>query len=70
MLTFLLGLLKFLCSSVAIFLTWVLISNIISSVINPQFVVENGETIEKNNNARYMLALIIAVCWAIVIVIP
>lgn len=66
----LLGLLKFLCSTVAIFITWILIMNIISSVINPQIVIENNEPIEKNNNARLLMALIIAICWGIVIILP
>jgi hypothetical protein len=65
-----LGILKFLFSTAAIFITWVLILNIISSIINPQIVLENGNAIEKNNNARFIFALIIAVCWAIVIVLP
>lgn len=65
-----LGILKFLFSAIAIFFTWVLILNIISSVINPQIVVENGVTIERNNNARFIFALIISLCWAIVLVIP
>ena len=61
-----LGILKFIFSGCAIFLTWVLI-NIISSVINPQIVIENDQPVEKrkNNNARFMFALIIAICWAI-----
>jgi hypothetical protein len=65
-----LGILKFLFSSVAIFLTWVLILNIISSVINPQIILEEGVAVEKNNNARFLFALIIAICWAFVIVLP
>lgn len=66
----LLTIIELLCSCVAIFLTWILIFNTIGAIINPQIVIENGQAIEKNNNARYMFALIIAVCWAIVIVIP
>ena len=67
---FILGFLEFICSSIAIFLTWILIMNIISSVINPQIIVENGIAIEKNNNARFWFALIIAILWAVVIIIP
>jgi hypothetical protein len=44
--------------SVAIFFSWVLVMSIISSVINPQIIIENGLPVEKNNNARLMFALI------------
>lgn len=65
-----LGILKFLFSAVGLFLTWVLILNIISSIVNPQIIVENGVPSEKNNNARFIFALIISICWAIVIALP
>jgi hypothetical protein len=39
-------------------------------VINPQIVIENDQPVEKNNNARFMFALIIAICWAFVIALP
>lgn len=68
--TIFLKILEFISSSVAIFFTWVLIMNIISAIINPQITMKNGVTIESNNNARLMFALIIAICWAIVIIIP
>lgn len=61
---------EFIFSSVAIFMTWILILNIISSIINPQIVIENYTPVEKNNNARLLFALIIAICWAFVIIIP
>ena len=64
------SILKFICAVIAIFLTWILILNIISSAINPQIIIENGLPVEKNNNARLMFALIIAICWAFVIVLP
>lgn len=66
----LLGIIEFLCSAIAIFLTWILIMNIISSILNPSFIVKDGVTIEENYNARLMFVLIISICWAIVIVIP
>lgn len=65
-----LGILKFIFSGCGVFFTWVLILNIISSVINPQIVIENDQPVEKNNNARFMFALIIAICWAFVIALP
>ena len=64
------SILKFICAVIAFFLTWILILNIISSAINPQIIIENGLPVEKNNNARLMFALIIAICWAFVIVLP
>lgn len=66
----LLGIIEFLCSTIAIFLTWILIMNIISSILNPSFIVKDGVTIEEHYNARLIFALITAICWAIVIVIP
>ena len=33
-------------------------------------IIENGAPVEQNNNARLMFALIIAICWAIIIIIP
>lgn len=65
-----LTILEFIFSVIAIFFTWILILNIISSVINPQFSIENNVVVEKNNNARMWFALIIALSWAFVIIIP
>jgi hypothetical protein len=65
-----LGIIEFLCSVIAIFVTWILIINIISSVINPQIVIKDGVAIEENYNSRLLFALIIAISWGIVIVIP
>lgn len=70
MISIFLGFLKFLFSTIAIFMTWVLILNIISSIINPQILSENGLSIEKYNNARFIFALIISICWGIVIILP
>ena len=61
---------KFIFSTIAIFLTWILIQNIISGVINPQFITEDDKIVEKGNNARFWFALIIAISWAFVIIIP
>lgn len=65
-----LGLFKFIFSVLAIFFTWILIMNIVSSIINPQIVIEEGKVIEKNNNARIWFAIIVAISWAFVIIIP
>ena len=61
---------EFLFSTIAIFFTWILIMNIITSTINPQIIVEDGNIVEKNNNARIWFAFIIAISWAFVIIIP
>jgi hypothetical protein len=65
-----LTILEFIFSFIAIFFTWILIINIVYSVVNPNIIIENGQPIEKNNNARLMFSLIIALCWAFVIIIP
>ena len=66
-----LGILEFIFSFFAIAFTWVLILNIIATITNPQIVLdENGAPVEKNDSARFWFALIIALCWAAVIVIP
>jgi hypothetical protein len=66
-----LGILEFIFSFFAIVFTWFLILNIINSVTNPQIVLdEKGNAFEKNDKARIWFSIIIAFCWAAVIVIP
>ena len=66
-----LGILEFIFSFFAIVFTWFLILNIIISITNPQIVLDdNGNAKEKNDGARLWFAIIIAICWAIVIAIP
>jgi hypothetical protein len=66
-----LGILEFIFSFFAIAFTWVLVLNIIAAVANPQIVLdEKGNPIEKNDSARFWFALIISICWAVVIAIP
>ena len=65
------GILNFIFSFIAIFFTWIMILNIIISITNPQIVLDdNGNAKEKNDGARLWFAIIIAICWAIVIAIP
>jgi len=65
-----LGIIEFIFSFIAIFFTWILVINIIVGITNPQIILdENGNAMEKNDKARFYLALIIAMSWAIVITI-
>jgi hypothetical protein len=66
--TWVLGIITFICAFIAISSTGLFILLCISSIINPQITVdEKGEVREKNNNARIMYLLISAIAWAIVI---
>ena len=65
-----LGILTFLCAFIGVTTLGLFILSCVSSVINPQITVENGEVKEKNYNSRLMLLLITAVAWAIVIALP
>lgn len=66
-----LSILEFIFSFLAILFTWILVLNIIITVTNPQIVLdENGNSYEKYDKARFWFSIIIALCWAIVIVIP
>lgn len=65
-----LGTLKFLFAAGGLFFTWLLITNFISAVTNPDFEERDGKLIEKGANARSALILITSVCWGIVIALP
>lgn len=66
--TWVLGIITFICAFIAISSTGLFILLCMSSIINPQITVdEKGEVREKNNNARIMYLLISAIAWAIVI---
>jgi hypothetical protein len=65
-----LGILKFIAAFIAVFVSSLLIIQIISSVINPQFDVIDGKVIDKNNNSRLIFALIASIAWALVIALP
>lgn len=68
--TLFLGILKFIAAFIAVFVSSLLIIQIISSVINPQFDVVDGKVIDKNNNSRLIFALIASIAWALVIALP
>ena len=63
------GIIKFLCSAVGIFCICAFILACISSIINPNFVVdENGNKVaDKYDNLRYLLAIVMSVALGIVI---
>ena len=63
----LIGILKFLFSSIAIFSTCAFILSCIASVINPSFRVEEDKVSDRYDNFRYVLAIIMSVAWGIVI---
>lgn len=61
------GILKFISAFIGISTTGIFIMSCISSVVNPQLIVEGDTVREKNQNSRYMFLLITAVAWALVI---
>jgi hypothetical protein len=63
----LVGILVFIFSVIAIFTTGIFVLMCISSIVNPQFKVEGEDVIEKNQNARLMYLIIAAIAWALVI---
>lgn len=65
-----LGTLKFLFAAGGLFFTWLLITNFISAVTNPDFEERDGKLIEKGANARSVLILITSICWGLVIALP
>ena len=65
-----LGIMKFLFAAGGLFFTWLLITNLISAVTNPDFEERDGKLIEKGANARSALILITSVCWGLVIALP
>lgn len=63
---FLLGLLKFVVVFIAIASSLLFLSSVISSIINPQIVLdEDGNAIDKNRNFRIWMGIILSVFWAI-----
>lgn len=61
------GIIKFLCATIALFCTCAFILSCITSVINPNFKVEGDKVTDSNDNVRYILVLILSVAWGIVI---
>ena len=64
------GILSFLCSFIAIVSMGLFILSCISGIINPQMTMVNGELRDKNENSRYMFLLLTAFAWGIVIALP
>jgi len=63
------GIIKFLCSAVGIFCACAFILSCITSIINPNFNVdENGNKVaDKYDNVRYVLAIVMSVAFGIII---
>ena len=66
----LIGILKFIFAALGMFMAVMLILAIISSIINPQMSLEGDKVVENGLNARYMMAIIMSIAWAIVIALP
>lgn len=64
------GIVKFIFAALGMSMTVMLILSIISSIINPQMSLEGDKVIEAGLNARYMMAIIMSISWAIVIALP
>lgn len=63
---FLLGLLKFVVVFIAIASSLLFLSSVISSIINPQIVLDDdGNAIDKNRNFRIWMGIILSVFWSI-----
>lgn len=63
---FLLGLLKFAVVFIAIASSLLFLSSVISSIINPQIVLDDdGNAIDKNRNFRIWMGIILSVFWSI-----
>lgn len=66
--TWFIGIITFLCAFIGAVTLGLFILSCISSVINPQIVVdEQGQVREKNYNSRLMFLFITSIMWAIVI---
>lgn len=62
--------LKFIVAFIAISSLLLLVSGIISSVVNPQIVLnEEGQAIEKGRNSRMWLGLITSIFWSLFFVL-
>ena len=61
------GIIEFICAFFGIFFTGLFVISCISSVINPQIRVVDGEITDKNQNSRLYFLLFTAIAWAIVI---
>lgn len=64
------GIVKFIFAALGMSMTVMLILSIISSIINPQMSLEGDKVVEAGLNARYMMAIIMSISWAIVIALP
>jgi len=61
------GIIKFLCSAIALFCTCAFILSCITSVINPNFKIEKDKVVDGSDNVRYILVIILSIMWGVVI---
>lgn len=66
----LIGILKFITATIGFFASVLLALNTIQGIVNPQIEVIENKTIERGQNARYILGLIASVAWGITIALP
>ena len=64
------GILTFICTFIAIVSMGLFILSCICGIINPQVTMVDGQLRDKNESSRYMLLLITAIAWGIVIALP
>lgn len=64
-----LGILKFICTFIAIMSLGLFTLSCVASIVNPQLTVIDGEVKEKYGNSRLMYLLITAIAWAFVVVL-
>ena len=64
------GILTFICTFIAIVSMGLFILSCIRGIINPQVTMVDGQLRDKNESSRYMLLLITAIAWGIVIALP
>ena len=65
--TWLIGIITFICSVVGFFTTGVFILSCVASVINPQIKFEDGEVVDRYQNSRLIYLMIASIAWGIVI---
>jgi hypothetical protein len=65
-----LGISKFICGAVGIFALLLFLLVCIATIVNPQFEVVDGNVYKKGENTKYVLAIICAVAFGILIALP
>jgi hypothetical protein len=62
------GIIKFICGAIGVFSFLLFVLVCIATVVYPQFEIENGNEVKgKGENAKYVLAIICAVAFGLLI---